>query len=80
MTVDDFNESVGAGLPQERSRTMAGLVFDALGRQPREGDRVAVGPAELTVWRTDGPRIARLRIALPGAGPRRASAESEGPG
>ncbi len=65
MSVDDFSESVGVELPQAKARTMAGLVFDALGRRPCDGDRVTAGPVELVVERTDGLRIARLRATLP---------------
>ena len=40
MTIDDFNEAMGTQLPQEGPRTLAGLVFDALGRRPAPGDAV----------------------------------------
>ena len=42
MTIDDFNETVGTALPQRGARTLAGLVFDGLGRGPRAGDTVNV--------------------------------------
>src|SRR5829696_8255631 len=32
MTIDDFNETLGQHLPQDRARTLAGLVLNALGR------------------------------------------------
>ncbi|MFY9806062.1 MAG: hemolysin family protein, partial [Pseudonocardiaceae bacterium] len=38
MSIDDFNEAVGTTLPMRGPRTLAGLVFDALGRRPRPGD------------------------------------------
>src|SRR3954453_15449363 len=38
MTIDDFNEAVGAELPQRGPRTLAGLAFDALGRRPEPDD------------------------------------------
>ena len=41
MTIDDFNEEVGTQLPLEGPRTLAGLVFDALGRRPRPGDEAS---------------------------------------
>jgi putative hemolysin len=62
MTIDDFNETVGTALPQEDARTLAGLVFNALGRRPEPGDEVAVGDVGLTVEETDGARITRLRV------------------
>jgi putative hemolysin len=64
MTIDDFNETVGTALPQDRSaRTLAGLVFDELGRRPRVGDAVTLGRVTLTVAEMDGLRIARLTVA-----------------
>jgi len=62
MTVDDFNETVGTALPQDRAHTLAGLVFDALGRRPAPGERVIVAGAELSVRELDGARITRLQI------------------
>ena len=65
MTVDDFNELLGTGLPQDGARTVAGLVFDAFGRRPETGEAVWVGDVELAVERLDGVRIARVRATLP---------------
>jgi putative hemolysin len=64
MTIDDFNETVGASLPQRGPRTMAGLAFDALGRRPVPGDVADVEGAQIRVEEVDGLRITRLRIAL----------------
>jgi putative hemolysin len=64
MTIDDFNEAVGTQLPQDGARSMAGLVFNALGRRPQPGDVVVVGPVRLAVERVDGLRITRLRVEL----------------
>jgi putative hemolysin len=66
MTIDDFNETLGVDLPHRGPRTLAGLVFDALGRRPRLGDSVEAGGAGLRVEALDGLRITRLRIALDG--------------
>src|SRR5829696_939400 len=62
MTIDDFNEAVGTQLPQDVVRTMAGLVFSALGRRPSPDDTVTVGSTRLTVEQMDGMRITRLRV------------------
>jgi putative hemolysin len=70
MTIDDFNETVGTGLPKDDARTMAGLVFHELGRRPRPGDGVEVDGVRLTVGEVDGNRIVRLRVTTrPGARP-----------
>ncbi len=68
MTIDDFNETVGTDLPEDDARTLAGLVFNALGRRPREGDEVVAGDVRLTVEQTDGSRITRLLVRLPKPG------------
>jgi CBS domain containing-hemolysin-like protein len=65
MTVDDFNETVGTSLPQGGPRTLAGLVFDALGRRPDVGETARVGGVEFAVDEIDGARISRLRVRVP---------------
>jgi Mg2+/Co2+ transporter CorC len=65
MTIDDFNESVGTSLPQEHARTLAGLVFNTIGRLAEQGDAVQIGDVGLTVEETDSARITRLRVRLP---------------
>jgi len=68
MTIDDFNETVGTALPQDDARTMAGLVFNALGRRPVAGDAVDVDGVRLVVERLAGLRITRLRVETGGRG------------
>ena len=65
MTIDDFKEAVGVRLPHEGSRTLAGLVFDRLGRRPDPGDTVPLGGVEIRVDGIDGLRVTELRISLP---------------
>ena len=65
MTIDDFNETMGTELPVDHARTLAGLVFNALGRRPEVGDEVADGDVRLRVEETDSARITRLVIRLP---------------
>jgi putative hemolysin len=62
MTIDDFNEAVVTALPQDGARTMAGLVFNALGRRPVQGDAVDVDGVRLVVEGLAGLRITRLRV------------------
>jgi putative hemolysin len=65
MTIDDFNEAVGTNLPQRAARTLAGLVFDALGRRPKQGDTIAFGDVELCVLTVEGLRITEVEVRLP---------------
>jgi putative hemolysin len=64
LTIDDFNEAAGTALPQRGARTLAGLVFEELGRRPRVGDRVRCGGDELEIVALDGLRISRLRVTV----------------
>jgi magnesium and cobalt exporter, CNNM family len=65
MTIDDFNETLGTDLDDGAARTLAGLVFNELGRRPREGDEVSAGDVRLRVEQLDGNRITRLLVQLP---------------
>jgi putative hemolysin len=60
LTIDDFNETVGAHLPQDGPRTLAGLVFTRLGRRPAVDDEVVVEDVALRVIEINGARITRL--------------------
>jgi CBS domain containing-hemolysin-like protein len=65
MTIDDFNEQTGTELPQNGVRTLAGLVFDAVGRGPERGDTATLAGVRMRVEEVDGARITRLNVALP---------------
>jgi putative hemolysin len=65
MSIDDFNETVHTNLPQTGQRTLAGLCFHELGRQPSVGDSVVVEGVRLTVAALEEMRITRLAIRLP---------------
>jgi putative hemolysin len=62
MTIDDFNEAVGSALPQRSARTLAGLVFEELGRRPLVGDSVELAGVRLAIIAVDGLRITRLQV------------------
>ena len=65
ISIDDFNEAVGTELPREGQKTLAGVIFDALGRQPREGDAVSLAEVDACVTALDGVRITELRLRIP---------------
>lgn len=75
-TVDDFNEAHGTVLPTDDYRTLGGLVFGALGRAPRRGDRTEVEGCVLAVEAVEGARIEQLCVTLP---PEVGSAEGDEP-
>jgi putative hemolysin len=64
MTIDDFNEMTGAQLEQRAARTLAGVVFNTLGRGPEVADRVLVDGVSLEIEELSGSRITRLKAHL----------------
>jgi CBS domain containing-hemolysin-like protein len=62
LKVADFNRETGLDVPAERGDTLAGLVFNALGRAPRRGDVVKVPGYKLEVADISGTRITQVRV------------------
>jgi putative hemolysin len=62
ISVDDLNEQLGTQLPVDGPRTLAGLVFEALGRGPEPGDEVTISGVRMLVQELDGARITRIEL------------------
>ena len=63
MRPDELREATELVVPSGPAyETLGGLVMAELGRVPRVGDEIVVGPVALTVGRMEGRRIDRLRI------------------
>ena len=62
MPITDFNGKYDASLDDADYTTLGGFVFGQLGRLPRPGDRVTVGPYTLEVLEMDGRRVKSLRL------------------
>ena len=56
-SVLDFNRTSGWKVPAEAGETLAGLVFNKLGRSPHRGDKVVVEPYEFVVTTCRGTVI-----------------------
>ena len=63
--LDDFAEQFHVELPAEPFHTLAGLVFDRLGRMPKVGEEVRVDGLRLRVLAVNGLRISMLEATLP---------------
>ena len=63
VKVLDFNRETGWEVPAERGDSLGGLVFNTLGRAPRQGEQVSLPGFEITVAGVSGSRITRVRIA-----------------
>ena len=66
LILDELTSMSGVELPEGPYETVAGFMVDRLGRVGREGDSIVVDGVRLTVLKTDGYRIVRIRIARPG--------------
>jgi putative hemolysin len=62
VKVLDFNRETGWKVTAERGDTLAGLVFNTLGRNPRPGEAVHVPGYDLTVLDTAGSRVTQVRV------------------
>jgi len=67
LILDELTSMSGVELPEGPYETVAGFMLDRLGRVGREGDSIVVDGVRLTVLKTDGYRIVRIRIVRPGA-------------
>jgi len=61
--IDEVNELLETELPQEEWDTVGGLVFNALGHVPEEGETARVDGLDFSAERMQGRRIVSVRIA-----------------
>ncbi len=73
--IDDFNEELGTTLEHEDYHTVAGYVFDLIGRAAAPGDEVRSDGLRFTVLDVEGSRILRLEVEFLPAPP---SSDEEG--
>jgi CBS domain containing-hemolysin-like protein len=69
MEVGDVNRVYGLRIDDTDYTTIGGVVFGALGRLPKVGDRVELAGATLEVVEMDGRRIGKVRVTRPRAEP-----------
>jgi magnesium and cobalt exporter, CNNM family len=62
MPISEFNSQYGASLDDTDYTTIGGYIFGHLGRLPRVGDRVTVGPFTFEVIEMDGRRVKTVRL------------------
>ena len=76
MPITEFNSKFDASLDDTDYTTLGGYVFGQLGRLPRPGDRVTVGPHTFEVLEMDGRRV--QEPALPDRTPGRVERADHG--
>lgn len=62
VTILDFNRHSGWEVPGERGDTLAGFVFNTLGRAPRRGETILVPGYRLVVTDVSGSRVTQVRV------------------
>jgi CBS domain containing-hemolysin-like protein len=65
MSISEFNAELGANLDDSDYTTVGGYIFGQLGRLPRPGDRVSVGPFTFEVVEMEGRRVKTIRLHGP---------------
>jgi magnesium and cobalt transporter len=60
--IDEFNERLGANLPDEDFDTVGGLVTHTLGHLPQKDERIVLDGFEFRVVSADSRRLHRLRV------------------
>jgi CBS domain containing-hemolysin-like protein len=62
VEIREANHALGLALDDSEYTTVGGLVFGALGRLPRPGDRVALGGATFEILEMEGRRVGKVRL------------------
>jgi putative hemolysin len=60
--IKDVNDSYGLTLDDRDYTTIGGLLFGALGRLPKVGDRVTLGGARFEIVEMEGRRVGAVRV------------------
>ena len=62
MPISEFNNQFDAALDDTDYTTIGGYVFGQLGRLPRVGDRITIGPSTFEVVEMEGRRVKTVRL------------------
>jgi CBS domain containing-hemolysin-like protein len=61
--LDDFNELMNSKLPKDEADTLAGYLYDQMGRVPLGGESFVAGGLSFTIDLVSGRRIRRVRVS-----------------
>jgi putative hemolysin len=68
LLIVDVNEYLELELPEDEATTLSGLIFNAIGHPPAEGDEVAFGETILRVERMEDLGVAEVSLQVGEAG------------
>jgi putative hemolysin len=66
LAISDFNADHALQLDDKEYTTLGGLLFGQLGRLPKPGDRVAMGPDAFEIVEMEGRRVKTVRHLVGG--------------
>ncbi len=64
VSLEDLNEEIKAGLPDDEFETVAGFIYDQVGSLPNEGQAITIGKLKFVVEKLLGQRIDTVRVIL----------------
>ena len=62
IDLDDFNEVMNSNLSKDESDTLAGYLYDIMGRVPQGGESIQVDNLSFSIEQVTGRRIRRVRV------------------
>jgi CBS domain containing-hemolysin-like protein len=62
MPIEEVNNAYGLALDDAAYTTLGGLLFGALGRLPKAGDRIRLGSTEFEIVTMEGRRVGTVRL------------------
>ena len=65
MNIGELNETLKIDIPSDEVDTLAGFLYNLIGRVPGEGDEVQYAGIDFIVSRLDGQRISEVIVRLP---------------
>lgn len=64
LLVSDVNEYLELELPEDEATTLSGLIFQALGRPPEEGEEVTLGGSTLRVEKKEDLAVSEVSLQI----------------
>lgn len=64
LSIEELNETIDTGLPDEIFETVGGFIYDQVGSLPSQGHVVEKGNLKMIVEKIDGQRIISVRVIV----------------
>ena len=64
VAIEDLNEALGLGLPEEKFDTLGGFVFDLFGKIPVKYEKVSFNTTDFVIQDMEGHKIRTVKLVL----------------